>query len=180
MTDQLETRLNQIPQKITSEGFLRGEGNGNEIAFHIFDYPPSAEERLRAYTTFLEGHLAKTHPNLRVRWINLFEFVIQALDRRSFLQKSYDMQKKDGDASLIKRLRGQFEGTKIAEAFVAEVTPDEQDLVIVTGVGSAFPVVRAHSLLAALQPKMNRTPLLMFYPGGLRWALCPPLRQGSQ
>ena len=75
------------------------------------------------------------------------------------------MQKKDGDASLIKRLKGQFEGPKLAEAFVAEVNPPEQDLVVVTGVGNAFPVVRAHSLLSALQSMMGRTPLVMFYPG---------------
>ena len=40
MIAKLEERLNQIPQRITSEGFLRGTGIGNEVAFYIFDYPP--------------------------------------------------------------------------------------------------------------------------------------------
>lgn len=165
MIDKLEERLNRIPEKITSERFLCGKGNGNEIAFYIFDYPPEAEERMREYVIFLLGHLTKTHPTLRVKHLNLFEFMIRRLDQRGLLEKSYDRQRNGKDVALLKSLQGQFEGPKLAEAFVAEVNPPEQDLVVVTGVGNAFPVVRAHSLLSALQSKMGRTPLVMFYPG---------------
>jgi hypothetical protein len=165
MIDKLEERLNQIPAKITSEGFLSGKGNGNEIAFYLFDYPPEAEERMREYVTFLLGHLAKTHPTLRVKHLNLFEFMIQRLTNRGLLEKSYVRQRNGEDASLLKSLQRQFEGPTLAEAFVEEVIPPKQNLVLVTGVGNAFPVVRAHSLLSALQSKMGCTPLVMFYPG---------------
>jgi len=111
------------------------------------------------------GHLAKTQPTLRVAHINLFEFMIRKLEARGFLEKSFEMQKKDGDASLIKKLKGQFEGTKLSEYFVEEINPEEFNLVLITGVGNAFPIVRAHTLLSALQPKMKTTPLVMFYPG---------------
>jgi hypothetical protein len=124
-----------------------------------------AEERLREYVPFLLGHLAKTQPTLRVAHINLFEFMIRKLEARGFLEKSFEMQKKDGDASLIKKLKGQFEGTKLSEYFVEEINPEEFNLVLITGVGNAFPIVRAHTLLSALQPKMKTTPLVMFYPG---------------
>jgi len=49
MSQKLEERLNKILPKITSEGFLRGKGNGNEVAFYIFDYPPDMELRVRDY-----------------------------------------------------------------------------------------------------------------------------------
>ena len=165
MIEKLEERLNKIPSRITSSDVLRGSGIGNEVAFYIFDYPPEAEERLREYVPFLLNHLAKTQPTLRVAHINLFEFMILKLEARGFLEKSFEMQKKDGDASLIKKLKGQFEGAKLSDYFVEEIKPDELDLVVVTGVGNAFPIVRAHTLLSALQPKMGRTPLVMFYPG---------------
>lgn len=165
MTEKLEERLNHIPQRITSEGFLRGTGIGNEVAFYIFDYPAEAELRIREYVTFLLGHLAKTHPALRVKHINLFELILRTLEKRDLLDRSFEKQRKDGDAALQSSLARQFEGPKLAAAFVAEVKPTESDLVLVTGVGSVFPVVRTHSLLSALQSEMGRTPLLMFYPG---------------
>ena len=165
MIEKLEERLNKIPSRITSSDVLRGSGIGNEVAFYIFDYPPEAEERLREYVPFLLIHLAKTQPTLRVAHINLFEFMIRKLESRGFLEKSFEMQKKDGDASLIKKLKGQFEVTKLSEQFAEEFNPEEFNLVLITGVGNAFPVVRAHTLLSALQTKMKRTTLVMFYPG---------------
>jgi hypothetical protein len=165
MIEKLEDRLNKIPARITSKDVLKGSGIGNEVAFYIFDYPPEAEERLREYVPFLLGHLAKTHPGLRIAHINLFEFMVRKLASRGFLEQSYEMQMKDGDASLIRKLKGQFEGPKLASYFVEELNPKEVDLVFLTGVGNAFPVVRAHTLLSALQPKMEKTPLVMFYPG---------------
>ena len=40
MSDALNERLNKILPKIVSDDFLSGRGLGNEIAYHIFDYPP--------------------------------------------------------------------------------------------------------------------------------------------
>lgn len=165
MNEKLEQRLNKIPQKITSEGFLSGRGNCNEVAFYIFDYPPEMEVRIREYISFLLSHIAKTHPAMRLKHINLFKLVIELLEKRGLLEKSFEKQKQSGDAALLKSLKPQFEGPKLAEAFVAEAQPSNHDLVIVSGVGNAFPLVRVHSLLSALQSKMGYTPLLMFYPG---------------
>jgi len=43
--------------------------------------------------------------------------------------------------------------------------PDQHDLVLVSGVGSVYPFLRAHTLLNNLQSVMGRTPLVLFYPG---------------
>ncbi|MGE5026832.1 BREX protein BrxB domain-containing protein, partial [Yersinia enterocolitica] len=40
-----------------------------------------------------------------------------------------------------------------------------QQFVILTGLGNAWPLVRGHELMSALQDVMGFTPLLMFYPG---------------
>ena len=51
-------------------------------------------------------------------------------------------------------------------SFFAEVAqPEQHDLVIVSGVGSVWPLLRSHTLLNNLQPVMGKTPLVMFYPG---------------
>lgn len=165
MSEKLEQRLNQIVPKITSEGFLNGRGNGNDIPFHIFDYPADEETRLRDYLQFLLSHLERAHPDLRVRHVNLLEMVIESLKARGFLEKAFEKQKKEGDNALLKTLAPLFDGPKLAAAFAERVKPSEADLILVSGVGSVFPIVRTHSLLSALQPIMGSTPLLVFYPG---------------
>jgi hypothetical protein len=45
MSDSLNERLNKILPRVISDDFLAGSGIGNEIAFYIFDYPPSCVAR---------------------------------------------------------------------------------------------------------------------------------------
>ena len=61
MNQQLQDRLNQIPDKILTEEFLKSQGLGNEIGFWIFDYAPEDELQVRGYLEFLEGLLARKH-----------------------------------------------------------------------------------------------------------------------
>ena len=43
--------------------------------------------------------------------------------------------------------------------------PSEYGLLVINGVGSAYPLIRTHNLLNNLQPFMGQTPLVVFYPG---------------
>jgi len=165
MTDSLTQRLNQILPRVTSTGFLSGKGLGNEIAFYIFDYPPEAEPRIREHIRFLLAHIPKKRPGLRVKHINLFDLVIDHLRERSLLKKSFQMQRDKGDKALEKALRGPLKSEKLVQIFVEVAQPEEQDLVLVSGVGSVWPLVRSHNLLNNLQTVMGQTPLVMFYPG---------------
>jgi hypothetical protein len=170
MSDALTERLNQILPKITSDDFLAGKGLGNEIAFFIFDYPPEEELRVRDHIRFLLDHIPKVKPELRVKHINLFDLVIDHLkDRklkdRKLLDLSLQMQKEKGDEALLKALSAPLQETKMAEVFATVAQPDQHDLVLVSGVGSVWPLLRAHSLLNNLQHLMGKTPLVMFYPG---------------
>lgn len=165
MSDPLTDRLNQILSKITSDDFLRGNGLGNEIAFYIFDYPPEAELRIREHIAFLLDHMPKQRPGLRVVHINLFDFIIEHLRHRNLLDKAMEMQKTRGDAFVLKQLSTLLHPNKIAPAFAETAQPGRHDLVLVSGVGSAYPMLRAHSLLNNLHAVMGRTPLVLFYPG---------------
>jgi hypothetical protein len=165
MSDQLTERLNRILPKIVSKEFLTGSGLGNEIAFHIFDYPPEDELRVREHIKFLLEHIPKQKPDLKVKHVNLFEFVLDYLTNRNLLDKALKMQQKDGDAALLKALAGPLHENKLASHFAEVVQPTNYDLVIISGVGSVWPLLRSHTLLNNLHSKMGQTPLVMFYPG---------------
>jgi hypothetical protein len=165
MTDNLNERLNKILPRIISDEFLAGSGIGNEIAFYIFDYPPEDELRVRDHIHFLLDHIPKTKPELRVKHVNLFDFVLEYLRSRNLLDRALTMQREKGDAALRKALEGPLHENKIGPIFAQAAQPDQHDLVMVSGVGSVYPLLRSHTLLNNLHSVMGRTPLVMFYPG---------------
>jgi hypothetical protein len=161
-----EERLNQILPKISSAEFLSSKGLGNEIGFWIFDYPPEREMEMRDFLnhTVLTS-LQKAQPPIRAGVINLFDLVIQLLEERRLLDKAIEMQGTKGDEAVMAALRPVLKEDKLAQKIVSLVDLDQVDVVILWGVGSAYPMLRTHTLLSALHPLMGRTPLLMFYPG---------------
>lgn len=161
-----EERLNQILPRLTSKELLSNEGLSNEIGFWVFDYPPESELEMRAFLNeVIEPALAKHHPPIRFTTVNVFNLAISLLEERGLLDKALDMQQSQGDDKALESLRRVLKEDKLAERLVSQVDVDNQDLVILTGVGSAYPILRTHTLLSALHPLLKDTPLLMLYPG---------------
>ena len=166
MTLSFDERLNQILPRLTSRDFLDSKGLGNEIGFWIFDYPPDRELDMRS---FLKGvvlpALAKQVPALRADTIDLLQLVTTLLEERNLLEKAMDMQLRKGDDSTLTALRSVLKEDKIAQKIAAQHDIVNLDLLILTGVGAVYPMLRTHTLLSALHPIMGNTPLLLFFPG---------------
>ena len=143
--DQLRARLNQVAEKITRPDFLAGQGLGNELGFWIFDYAPEHELQVRAYLNFLPSLMARQHPDIKMAQVNLLEVLKDYLTERGFLDKAIAMQKSKGDAALLKALRGPLHMDKFAPYLIRHSLSHEPDIVLLTGVGSLWPMVRADS-----------------------------------
>jgi hypothetical protein len=109
--------------------------------------------------------LAKKHQSLKVAHVNLFRLIIDYLKDRHLYERALEIQKAKGDNALRKALKGPLNEEKIARAFVEAAQPAAHDVVMMTGVGNAWPLLRSHTLLSNLHPLMNGTPLVIFYPG---------------
>ena len=165
MSASLAERLNQILPKVTDEAFLESEGIGNEIAFYIFDYPAEDELQVRDHIRMMLDRLASHHRDLRVLHLNLLDVALAYLEQRGLLDKARKMQETKGDAGVLRALKGPLAAEKLTKYIAAEYPLPEHDLVFLSGVGSVWPMLRAHSLLNCLHPVMGETPLVMFYPG---------------
>jgi|TARA_B100001971_G_C18215406_1_gene553474 hypothetical protein len=161
----LTERLNKILDKITDKDFLRGKGLGNEISFHIFDYPPENELQIREHIQFLKDRIKKQHTDIKVLHINLFQFIIRYLKEKNILEKSFSLEQKKGTSELLKALKAPLKAENLVTLIRDTMHPQDYDLVLIDGVGSIWPLVRAHSLLNNLQPVMGDTPLVLYYPG---------------
>ena len=165
MDQQLHARLNQIPDKILSPEFLSGQGLGNEIGFWNFDYEPEHELDVRKYIEFLEAMLAKKHSHLKVANINLLTTVVDYLADRKFVDKAIQMQKAKGDEALLKALKGPLHMGKFAPYLADKYSASGQDIILISGVGSVWPLLRAHNLLNSLHALLGNKPVVLFYPG---------------
>jgi len=163
--NDLDERLNKILGKVTSDDFLGGQGLGNEVPFYAFDYPPQDEVKVREHVRFLEGAISKRRPELEVAFINLFELLLDMLNKRKLLDKSIGLQAQKGDEAMQKALKAPLDAGKVAKELIDRYPPSDYGLLVINGVGSAYPLIRTHNLLNNLQPFMGQTPLVVFYPG---------------
>lgn len=165
MNSKLATRLNEIEARVTSSSFLSSEGIGNEIACYIFDYPPEDEAQVRKHLRFLGKRFASHHKQLSVLELNLFDVILDYLRERGLYDKTLAAQAKKGDAGLLRMLSGVVKAEKICQFIATTYKPSERDLILISGVGSAWPMMRAHNLLNGLHSVMDNRPLVLFYPG---------------
>ena len=162
--EKLQARLDQILPLITREEFLRSEGRGNEIGFHIFEYPPAEELMVRQHVDFMVERIKK-HYGLKVVNVNLFELIVNHLKDRNLLDRSITLEQTKGPKELQRALKAPLKAENAIKLFVEYAKPQDVDLVFMTGIGNAWPLLRAHTLLNNLQTVMGDTPLITFYPG---------------
>ncbi|RYG16264.1 DUF1788 domain-containing protein, partial [bacterium] len=158
-------RLNAALDRLVSDDFIQGRGLGNEIAFYIFDYPASEEPYVRDRFESMVAEVRKRKPELRVAHLNLLRIVVDLLGKRGLLDKTIELQRKRGDAETLRVLSAPLRADRIAAAIADAAPPEDHDLLLLTGVGSAYPLVRSHGLLNNLHTALGSTPLVMFYPG---------------
>lgn len=165
LNDDLQGRLDQILEKITSNDFLTNKGLGNELGFYIFDYPPKDELQVRQHLEFLLEQLDKKFKKIQVSHINLLNVLMDYLSNRKLTDKVVQLQKAKGDEALIKALKGPLHMDKFTPYLIEKTELDQQHMVLVSGVGSVWPLLSAHNVLNNLHAKLGHKPMVMFYPG---------------
>jgi len=161
-----QTRLDLVLERIENPKFLKNDGLGNEVGFWIFDYPAQHELIVRENLEHITSKLKKHSHNFE--HINIFQILIDMLESRNLLDRTFKREKEVGTDALRKTLAGPLSQEKVAK-FIADTLlknkPTPLDFVILSGLGNAWPLARGHELLSALQDVMGATPLILFYAG---------------
>ncbi|MDR2832804.1 MAG: DUF1788 domain-containing protein, partial [Streptococcaceae bacterium] len=100
---------------------------------------------------------------------NLYKIMLDYLEERGFTEKAYQMEQRRGMQKLIESIgrllkMDQAEENNIFFEYVNEQTP-KKAVVILTGIGELYPLVRAHSILNKMHQVFDRVPVVMMYPG---------------
>ena len=154
-------RLDSLRELIQSREFLEGKGLSNEVNIRIFCYDPKDEMAVRHFTEKLV-----TDQSLSCRLIeyNLYKVFLSICDDKRITDRIPSQEEKKGKQFILDQM------TRVANnaAFIRKMQyePHEPgDVILITGVGEAFPFIRVHSLLDAMQPHFSDVPVLVMYPG---------------
>jgi hypothetical protein len=161
----LKARLNKIKEKISSSSFLANEGIGNEIGFYIFDYSPQFEITIREHIEMLVASLNRSSSNPNYLHINLFHLVVEYLKKRGLLDQVLELEKNAGTQELLAAFDDILSSETLCEFLVQSNDLKSCKVILVSGVGSCWPFVRAHTILNNLQNFVGKTPVILFYPG---------------
>lgn len=162
MSNILE-RLDKLKAQMQDSDFQKGNGLSNEVNIHIFCYDPKDEMAARYFT---EQLVSDQDVNCHVIEKNLYKVLLKLCEDKRLLDKIPKLEETKGTKFILDNIQGK---SASAKNFVAEICKDgfkEGDVLLITGVGEAYPFIRAHDVLNAIQPQeLNSIPIVVLYPG---------------
>ncbi|KHD13523.1 DUF1788 domain-containing protein [Clostridium butyricum] len=159
-------RVDEILPKIVEPSFRENKGLGNEIGFYIFDYDPEYELLIRDRVTFIKDK-AKGAYGLNIVEFDLYEIMLELLDSKGYLKKNFIMEEKKGSEQVFTATKKALRLTLDNDLLVQYISErlDDADIVFLTGIGKAWPIIRSHTVLNNLHRIVEKQPLIMFFPG---------------
>lgn len=159
----LNARLDKIIPKIKEDKFIDGRGLGNEISFYVFDYEPEGELIVRDYINHIKKEFSYEGSNRRIIEFDLYKMLLDIAKERNIFDRVFDMEEKQGKDSLFKAMVNFSKPGVFLERIKEQM--GNHNVILITGVGKVYPFVRSHNILNNLQEVLDKTPVIMFFPG---------------
>jgi hypothetical protein len=160
---KIEERLDKLNEKLQETRFLEMKGLGNEVPFYIFDYPAEKELLIRETVAKLKDSFLKKEINILE--INLYDLVLGVLFERIPAEKIIEYEKKKGSNELLNKLRPMLKIDLVKGKISSLLSKEKYNIIFLTGIGNAWPLIRSHKVLNNLQSVISKIPLVVFYPG---------------
>lgn len=157
-------RFSAIESKLSDAHVLLDLGKANELPFFIFDYDPKQELLIRQEVEKLKRN------NSNIQEFDLFEIIVQLLEMEGYIETVKEYEPQYNSNILLSQLFQPFlsieeDDNPIMRFINKKIIDDGNHIVLITGVGKAYPIVRSHTILNKLQPVIKNNPLVMMYPG---------------
>ena len=157
-------RYKYLMELLDDDKFIQKKYVGAEIPNYICAFPPEEISSYNDMAQNLEKNLTKK--GRKVLPLNVYEIMID------MLRASGDLEDYLTEPSLThKQIKEDFDGildndTEFAPKVASMINDSTPDLVLMNGIGEAYPFIRIHTLLEKLPTLLNRlVPVVVFYPG---------------
>ncbi len=163
----LKERLDKMEDAIRKPSFRQSSGRANEVNYWIFDYPPDKELEVRERIKYMQNRNARGGEEFELKVFDLYDIIIDFLDKNNFLEECYKFEKKKGLERIGKAVSNSMKINDDDSYIVRHIkdnTP-ENAIVFLTGIGKCFPILRSHKVLNNLHQAFVCVPVVMFFPG---------------
>lgn len=157
MSRSLQKKLDLFAQEVQTEEFLHKRGLANEVPFFIFDYHPREELILRAALDRIIQRLP-----IDVLHINMYELMLEQFSDVG-IETLLNMEQEEGTGELYDAMMPSLEPGALAQDIANQARGKQ--LVLITRIGSVYPLIRANSILHNLGDLKVEVPVVIFYPG---------------
>ncbi len=160
----LSDRFADLENRMTSVQELTKYGTANDLKFYIFDYNPKDEALVRKETK----KLLSLNPDIVE--FDLYEMMLEIIEDEGYMEDVLRMEP-EYDKDLLLRevfqplLSVEEEENAFLNMFKERISDDGSKIVLITGVGKSFPIIRSHTILNNLQSIFRKNPVVMMYPG---------------
>lgn len=159
----LNDRFIELEDRMISVESLTRYGTANDMKFYIFDYCPQDEMIIRNEIKKLKGR------NSDIVEFDLYEMMLEIIEEQGYTEDVILAEKDYDKQHLLSEifqpvLSVEETDNDFLEKFKV-VQDDGTKIILVTGVGKSYPVIRSHTILNNLQNIFKRNPVVMMYPG---------------
>jgi len=150
---------------LSSPRFLKKEGLGGELPFFIHSFPVDKLSEVETNTEYLIKRLQ--NEGVEILEVNLYFLCIDILKRENIFDKiTAQEQSWSNKQRLLRILSGPLNiDTVVIPEIHKRLADSNSKILLLTGIGAAFPFVRSHTILNNLQTLVGDIPLVMFFPG---------------
>lgn len=159
----LNERFIELEDRMISVESLTKYGTANDMKFYIFDYNPQDEVAIRKEVAKLKSR------NSNIVEFDLYEMMLKIIEEQGYMEDVIAAEKDYDKQHLLSEifqpiLSVEEDDNEFLEKFKV-VQDDGSKIILITGVGKSYPIIRSHTILNNLQSIFKRNPVVMMYPG---------------
>ena len=155
---------NHLEQVLSSDKFLNKEGIGNEVPFFI--YPFDVRDTVEVYRNKENLLYQLRQKSITVLDLNLYGILIEYLEKENllnyFLKEESSLTKQQFETYLVSSINF---NNKFIPFIREKIEGKEFRILLLTGAGEVYPILRTHKILNNLQTIKNDRPTVLFFPG---------------
>lgn len=167
MAKTFAQRVDELEKILENQDFWRNDGRANEVNYWVFDYPADKELEMRQVVKRLVKRSEQSYHEYPLVEYDIYDFIIDVLQKEGYLEAAYRLEETAGMHVVVDSIFELLQFNERDNWFIRHIqenTPDKA-IVLLTGVGKVFPILRSHKILNNLSMAFRKAPVVLFFPG---------------
>lgn len=161
------TKLEHLKNELKDRNFQHNKGLSNEVSYYILAYDPKDYPMVRKEIDSIERDYNMETIGRDIREFNLYQVMWKLLEQKGIKDAVFEMEKEDGIEYLSEQINNVLGMTDSDNELVKYVEEriNANSIVLLTGIGQIYPLIRAHKILNTMHQIISDVPVVLFYPG---------------